>query len=87
MPRLGNLVGRFADDDDGARALDRDDADGTTDELWPDQAREPGRHIGLDAGPLPLRRPRRYEGELTNLVHEHDADMAEMLELKRQFLD
>ena len=53
MPGLGDLVGRLADDDDRARALDGDHAHRTADELWPDQAREPGRHVGSTPAPSP----------------------------------
>ena len=86
MPGLGDLVGGLSDDHYGTCSLDGDNAHRAADELRPDHPREPGRHIGLDAGPLPVRRPRRHEGELTDLVHQHDAHMAQMLELKRQLL-
>ena len=86
VPGLGDLIGRLADDHHRARALGGNHPHRTADELWPDQAREPARHIGLDTGALALRRLRRHECELADLVHEHDADMAEMLELERQFL-
>ena len=52
VPGLGDLIGRLADDHHRARALGGNHPHRTADELWPDQAREPGRHIGLDTGAL-----------------------------------
>ena len=44
VPGLGDLIGRLADDDDRVRMLDGNHPHRAADELWPDQAGEPGRH-------------------------------------------
>ena len=85
MPGLGDLVRRLADDDDRRRMIDGDDPHGAADKLRPHESREPGRRLAL-LGAGDLGRLRGYDRELADRVHEHDADVAEMLELQRQLL-
>ena len=84
MPRLGDLIGRLADDDHRVGMLERHHPHRAADQLWPDQGGKPAGHVVPPRrGVVPLR---RHHGELAARVHEHDAHMAQMLELERQFL-
>ena len=85
MPGLGDLIGRFADDDDGIGMIDGDDPHRATDQLRPHEPGEPGRRL-LFAGGRDVRGLRRHDGELADRIHEHDADVAEVLELQGQLL-
>ena len=79
-PRLGDLIGRLADDDHGVRPLDANDSDGAAYELRAHQSREPARgswregDIAVTLG--------RHNGELPHRVHDQDAHMAKMLQLQ-----
>jgi hypothetical protein len=79
VPGLGYLVGRFADNDDRVHMRKRNDPDSTACELRAHQGRKPARHVVL----LRLRRQHR---ELAHRVHEHDADMPQILEVKGEVL-
>ncbi len=71
--------------ENGIGLLRRDHFHGTAGELRPHQSGEPTRHVGLWLGRGDFRL-RRHHRELAEIVHVHDADMAQMLELQRQFL-
>ena len=85
MPSFCNLVGRLADNRDRGRMIDGDHPHRAANELRPNEPCEPARRLGV-AGAIDGRRLRRYDSKLAARVHEHDADMAEMLELQGQLL-
>ena len=63
--------------------IDGDHSDRAPDELGPHQGCEPARRLFRTSHAAGLG---RYDGELTHRIHEHDANVTEMLELERQLL-
>ena len=82
MPGLGDLIGRFADDDD----RDWSDRCATTRTARPTAAaaRALENQVGACSwlAAAMSERLRRHDGELADRIHEHDADVAEVLELQ-----
>lgn len=81
LPGFGDFVGWLADDDHRVDAFGGYHPHRAPYELRAHKRGEPVR--GMRLGAL-IRR--RHDGELARGVHEHDADVAKMLELQRQKL-
>ena len=71
----------------GFGMLERDHPHRTADQLRPTRRANQVGTLGSTPAPSPCGDRGDTNGELADRVHEHDADMAQMLELERQFFD